>query len=199
VLVKLVHAAIDEAEHCSRLPHAVQYERANRVQRGRQVGRWPGPASGPEPIPGARKFVELAFTLLQTKVLTLTTAAARLQVPGFDVTYTPGLRSLEYLGGLFSPEWLAVGQQVEAALAGKPIDIGKGRFLRLVASNPFPRVVYDGGALHVAFVSGTEVAAGGKTARLKGATVYHDRAVVEIEWRFLGIDLARDPVVWFGE
>lgn len=85
-----------------------------------------------------------------------------------------------------------------ALLSGDWVDIGDGRRMQLPAACPVPELIQVGQKIRVVWREEASVSDGKRVAVLRGIDVYRDHAVVDVEYKRFGIDLARDPVIRWG-
>lgn len=152
-------------------------------------------------IPGAKPAIAALFQL--SDHLTILGSGIEYRESGITLSIKPGAATfgptLSRLGACW-PALASLGQQIDAALNGEPIQLGPGRTLRLRKDRPFPVLLPEtDGGLRLRFSEGTIVTQGRFTARLNCVMLYPDHGIVDVEWRLLGFDLAADPVVWWGD
>jgi len=151
-------------------------------------------------IPGAKPLVERLFQLVGDGWLKMEPRRLWLGVPGVAVTYSPGDRPLSALASVFAPDRLVDATRYDLLLAGHEFQLQENRTLILPAAAPLPTLALPtDGLIRLEWSPAATVLQGRFTARLTGISIFRDHAVVNAEWRLLGFDLAKDPVVWWGE
>lgn len=202
MLDTILTSAFESAAQMAGMPAAAQSEFA-----GRRPGRGPSGFAGlfrrrnaeaePQVIAGAKPHVERLFRWLgagqlrveQTFVaFTLGAFAARL---GID---PPTIASLCLEVGLD-------GTRYAAAIGGQKLEIGQGRTLQLPGDAPLPHLrLVSPKVIEARWAARpAKVTQGRFTADLRGLTMYPDHAEIDVAWALLGFDLAKNPVVWWGD
>lgn len=209
MLAQILNAALDTAESLDGTDDAVQAEWSEHPP-GRRPHRQHGAVSffrrkrkpdavEPAAVPGAKPIVAKLFELLPS--LTIVGGRIDLTLGGVHVELKPGPVTVLPLVKLLFPGAVATAETIDKALRGESIPIGPGRSLHLVAGNTLPTLIpQTTGSVTFRFARGTEVQQGKFIAALKSIDIFPDRGVVDVEWKLLGlVDLARNPVIWWGD
>lgn len=161
----------------------------------------------PKIIPGSRAKVAQLIKLVRDGNLEVSSTVVKFTMGGvsgmFDVSR--GDDTIEMLAREFAP---AVNvSKYAAALRGEPTDLGEGKILRLPKTAPLPVFKWLGDRLECRWSPVAKVTdetkripfRGHPTADLRAVIIYDDRAVIDVEWSALGIDFAKNPVVYWGD
>jgi hypothetical protein len=202
MLDTILSAAFDSAARMADMPPSAQAEFTVR-RPGRRAAGFAGlfrrrKPEEPQTIPGTKPHIERLFRWMEGKQLTIEPTVVAFTLGLFTARFGTGDATLAKLCAEFAPS--IDGVKYTGVLHGEPLDIGNGRTLTLPASAPLPRMTLIGPKVIEARWDPPAKAKQGRfTADLRSVTIFPDRAEIDVAWQLLGMDLAKNPVVWWGE